>query len=65
MFLMVNDLLTVFRVIVGEHKITVTYGGIKAGASPYTAKAFDVNAVKVGEIPDGVIGKPVTFSGEK
>ncbi|OQV23312.1 Filamin-B [Hypsibius exemplaris] len=46
----------------GDHQIMVTYGGMKAGASPYTAKAFDVNAVKVGEIPDGLVGRPVTFT---
>lgn len=47
----------------GEHRIVVTYGGMKAGASPYIAKAFDVSAVKVGEIPDGIVGKAVSFTG--
>jgi filamin len=52
-----------FSLIAGDHKIMVTYGGLKAGASPYTAKAFDVNAVRVGEIPDGIVGKAVSFTG--
>lgn len=42
----------------------VTYGGLKAGQSPYIAKAFDVNAIRVGDIPDGIVGKPVTFIGK-
>ena len=42
----------------------IIYGGMKVGNSPYIAKAFDVNAIRVGEIPDGILGKPVTFTGE-
>lgn len=33
--------------------------------SPYAAKVYDVQAIKVKESATGIVGKPVTFLGKK
>ncbi|KYB28607.1 Filamin-A-like Protein [Tribolium castaneum] len=47
--------------VVGEHRINVTVSGIPTAGSPYAAKVYDVQAIKVKETSNGVVGKPVTF----
>lgn len=47
--------------VVGEHRINVTVGGVATAGSPYSAKVYDVSAIKVKEAATGVVGKPVTF----
>lgn len=49
--------------VVGEHRINVTVGGVATAGSPYSAKVYDVSAIKVKEAATGVVGKPVTFLG--
>lgn len=49
--------------VVGEHRINVTVSGIPTAGSPYAAKVYDVQAIKVKESSSGVVGKPVTFLG--
>lgn len=47
--------------VVGEHRISVNVSGLPTAGSPYSAKVYDVQAIKVKESPSGVVGKPVTF----
>lgn len=49
--------------VVGEHKINVTVCGLPTAGSPYAAKVYDVQAIKVKESGTGLVGKPVTFLG--
>lgn len=49
--------------VVGEHRVAVSVLGTPAPGSPYAAKVYDVNAIKVKEAVFGVVGKPVTFLG--
>lgn len=50
--------------LVGEHRISVSVSGVPTAGSPYSAKVYDVQAIKVKESPTGVVGKPVTFLGK-
>ncbi|CAG9825270.1 unnamed protein product [Phaedon cochleariae] len=47
--------------VVGEHRINVSVSGVPTAGSPYAAKVYDVQAIKIKESPSGVVGKPVTF----
>nr|XP_022900864.1 filamin-B [Onthophagus taurus] len=47
--------------VVGEHRISVSVNGVPTAGSPYAAKVYDVQAIKVKEATMGIIGKPVTF----
>ncbi|KAL1490329.1 hypothetical protein ABEB36_013043 [Hypothenemus hampei] len=47
--------------VVGEHRINVSVCGVSTPGSPYAAKVYDVQAIKVKEAPSGIVGKPVTF----
>ncbi|XP_049822488.1 filamin-C isoform X2 [Aethina tumida] len=47
--------------VVGEHRINVSVSGVPTVGSPYAAKVYDVQAIKVKEASTGVVGKPVTF----
>lgn len=49
--------------VVGEHRINVAVCGVPTVGSPYAAKVYDVQAIKVKEAATGVVGKPVTFLG--
>lgn len=49
--------------VVGEHRINVAVCGVPTVGSPYAAKVYDVQAIKVKEAASGVVGKPVTFLG--
>ncbi|KAB0797522.1 hypothetical protein PPYR_08515 [Photinus pyralis] len=46
---------------VGEHRIAVSVNSTPTAGSPYAAKIYDVQAIKVKEAPTGVVGKPVMF----
>lgn len=50
--------------LVGEHRINVSVGGVPTAGSPYAAKVYDVQAIKVKDAATGVVGKPVTFLGK-
>ncbi|XP_050306612.1 filamin-A isoform X2 [Anthonomus grandis grandis] len=47
--------------VVGEHRINVSVCGVPTAGSPYAAKVYDVQAIKVKEAASGVVGKAVTF----
>nr|CAH7749585.1 unnamed protein product [Callosobruchus chinensis] len=47
--------------VVGEHRVAVSVKGQPVAGSPFAAKAYDVNAIRVKEPARGVVGKPVTF----
>ncbi|KAJ8980083.1 hypothetical protein NQ317_009439 [Molorchus minor] len=47
--------------VVGEHRINVSVSGVPTAGSPYAAKVYDVQAIKVKEAASGIVGKPVTF----
>ncbi|XP_005177800.1 filamin-C isoform X2 [Musca domestica] len=47
--------------VVGEHRVHVTVCGMATAGSPYAAKVYDVNAIKVKNVSNGTVGKPVTF----
>ena len=48
---------------VGLHTILVEYNGVAVGGTPFYAKAFDSEAVAVGDVPKAAPGKTVTFGG--
>lgn len=45
----------------GEYKIFIDYRGMPISSSPFISKIYDINQIKVKEMPKGFIGKPVTF----
>ncbi|KAG5896802.1 hypothetical protein JTB14_032047 [Gonioctena quinquepunctata] len=47
--------------VVGEHRINVSVSGISTAGSPYAAKVYDVQAIKIKDAASGIVGKPVTF----
>uniref|UniRef100_A0A1I8PB52 Calponin-homology (CH) domain-containing protein n=1 Tax=Stomoxys calcitrans TaxID=35570 RepID=A0A1I8PB52_STOCA len=47
--------------VVGEHRVHVTVCGMATAGSPYAAKVYDVTAIKVKNVSNGTVGKPVTF----
>ncbi|XP_013109625.2 filamin-C isoform X2 [Stomoxys calcitrans] len=47
--------------VVGEHRVHVTVCGLATAGSPYAAKVYDVTAIKVKNVSNGTVGKPVTF----
>ncbi|CAH0557049.1 unnamed protein product [Brassicogethes aeneus] len=47
--------------VVGEHRINVSVSEVPTAGSPYAAKVYDVQAIKVKEASSGVVGKAVTF----
>ena len=46
----------------GNHRVLVEYAGVPIGGSPYHVQVYDASLVKVSQIAQGFIGKPVTFS---
>lgn len=49
--------------VVGEHRINVSVNGAPTTGSPYAAKVYDVQAIKVKDAATGIVGKSVTFLG--
>ncbi|XP_014240191.1 filamin-A isoform X2 [Cimex lectularius] len=47
--------------VVGEHKIAVFYRQVQVAGSPFACKVYDVNAIKVKPIAEGIVGQAVTF----
>ncbi len=37
------------------------YEGMAVGSGPYTVKAYDPTAIRVSNIANGMVGKPVEF----
>uniref|UniRef100_A0A0K0EUB1 Jitterbug (inferred by orthology to a D. melanogaster protein) n=1 Tax=Strongyloides venezuelensis TaxID=75913 RepID=A0A0K0EUB1_STRVS len=46
---------------VGDHDISILYGGIEIPNSPFTCRAYDPTKIIVGNIPNGTIDKAVHF----
>lgn len=49
--------------VVGEHRINVSVNSVPTAGSPYAAKVYDVQAIKIKDSATGVVGKAVTFLG--
>ncbi|KAK7485457.1 hypothetical protein BaRGS_00023267, partial [Batillaria attramentaria] len=47
---------------VGNHRVQIEYAGVPIGGSPYSVQVFDASLVRVSNISQGFLGKPVTFS---
>ncbi|XP_013775194.1 LOW QUALITY PROTEIN: filamin-A-like [Limulus polyphemus] len=47
---------------VGDHNVDVRLIGHPVGQSPYLVKAYDSTRVKVTDVGNGIVGKPVYFS---
>ncbi|KAI6243820.1 BMA-FLN-2, isoform d [Aphelenchoides fujianensis] len=47
---------------VGDHEIALHVNGTEVAGSPFTCRAYDPAAILVGQIPDGVVNKPVHFT---
>ncbi len=45
----------------GNHLVEVMYEGMAVGSGPYTVKAYDPTAIRVSNIANGMVGKPVEF----
>lgn len=50
--------------ISGSHQIDVLYEGTPIAGSPFTSRAFDVSAINVSAIQNGITGRPVEFTSE-
>ena len=50
--------------IVGDHEITIKVNGMEVTGSPFICRVHDPARIKVGDIPHGVLNKPVHFVGE-
>lgn len=46
---------------VGEHLIEITALGKSVEGSPFKSSGYDASKIKVGLIPDGVVGKSINF----
>lgn len=49
----------------GDHEIAININGHELNGSPFTCRAYDPAKIKVGEVPDGTVNKPVHFVGKK
>lgn len=48
---------------VGRHKISVKYADVEISGSPFFTEVYDMNLVRVGQIPDGIVKQPIHFDG--
>lgn len=46
----------------GNHSIDIQYDGAPISGSPFVTKAYDPSAIVIGNVPSGVVGKPVEFT---
>ena len=46
---------------VGPYRIDVRYADLPIPGTPFTSKAFDIHAIRVGAIPPGIVGRAVEF----
>lgn len=46
---------------VGEHVIEVKVQGRPLPGSPFRSHAFDATKIRVGDVPNGTVGRPVEF----
>lgn len=49
--------------VLGDHEIHVNVNGVDVTGSPFTCRVYDPAQILVGQIPDGLINKPVHFTG--
>lgn len=49
---------------IGDHAIDVKIGGNSIPGCPFLVKVYDAKRVKVTDIKDGIIGKPIYFTSE-
>nr|CAD7395119.1 unnamed protein product [Timema cristinae] len=47
--------------LVGEHRISVMYRKVAVSGSPFICKVYDVRAIRVTNVAQGVVAKPITF----
>ncbi|KAI6210499.1 BMA-FLN-2, isoform d [Aphelenchoides besseyi] len=47
---------------VGDHEIVLHVNDSEVSGSPFTCRAYDPSSIVVGQIPDGVVNKPVHFT---
>lgn len=50
--------------ILGDHSVEVKLSGSHVEGSPFLVKAYNADKVKVTDINNGVVGKPVFFSSQ-
>ena len=50
--------------VAGEHRIAVAYRKVAIAGSPFSCKVYDVKAIKVKNVTEGIVAKPVTFLGK-
>ena len=48
----------------GNHLVDVTYDNMALPGSPFTSKAYDVNAIVIQPIAGGSVGNHVEFTGK-
>ncbi|KAB7503180.1 Filamin-C [Armadillidium nasatum] len=57
-----DDLLITFKpLLVGEYNVHIKRGDHHAPGSPFKCYVYNAEEIKVGKIPDGVVGQPVEF----
>ena len=49
---------------IGDHAIDVKIGGNSIPGCPFLVKVYDAKRVKVADIKDGIVGKPIYFTSE-
>ncbi|KDR11639.1 Filamin-A [Zootermopsis nevadensis] len=47
--------------VAGEHRIAVAYRKVAIAGSPFSCKVYDVKAIKVKDVAEGIVAKPITF----
>ena len=47
--------------VVGDHEITIKVDGMEVTGSPFICRVHDPTRIRVGDIPPGIINKPVNF----
>lgn len=50
--------------VAGEHRISVAYRKVAIAGSPFSCKVYDVKAIKVKDVAEGIVAKPITFLGK-
>ena len=50
---------------VGDYAVVVRYAGLDIPGSPLVARAYDADRVLVSQTKSGIVGKPVSFHGER
>ena len=48
----------------GQHRIAVKYAEVAIKGSPFHSEVYDTSAIRVGHLPQGILGKPFVFEGD-